>query len=527
MSVGSPSQDPIAGAARHGIVRTMLTTWTKSDWLEAGALLGFIALMHAVAFAVLFGIVGPGHYRAGTKVFGVGLGITAYTYGLRHAFDADHIAAIDNTTRKLRGKNLRPKVGFWFAMGHSTIVAGMAALVAAGAHVVHDLTTDGTTANQTLGLIGTTVSGAFLYLIAALNLVALIGIVRVFAKMRSGELDKGKLEAHLESRGFMYRILGRLTKTIIRPGQMYPVGVRFGLGFHTATEVALLVLAGAGAASGLPWYAIMVLPLLFASGMSPLDTLDGLFMSIAYDWAFVKPVRKIYYNISITGLSVAVAFLIGSIELISVLHDNLGVVNPITSWVSSINLNYVGFIIVGMFVATWTIALLYWRLADVEDRWSGAINANISSVEIVGLGTAGPVRPSHHPSRIRSRHGKGSWSRRRRRCLQGHADHSVRASDHELLSAARPRRRRRHVAATVDRPIAGPARGGRPKPLGSSTSRLRLAAYRCRDPRLDRHRPDGDAAASPAFCRRDPGRRLPAVFAIGARAVNRCDRALP
>ena len=152
----------------------------------------------------------------------------------------------------------------------------------------------------------------------------------------------------------------------------------FGLGFDTATEVALLVLAGAGAASGLPWYAIMVLPLLFASGMSLLDTLDRLFMSIAYDWAFVKPVRKIYYNISITGLSVAVAFLIGSIELISVLHDNLGVVNPIATWVSSINLNYVGFIIVGMFVATWTIALLYWRLANVEDRWSGTINANIS-----------------------------------------------------------------------------------------------------------------------------------------------------
>ena len=307
----------------------MITTWTKRDWLEAGALLGFIVLMHAVAFAVLFGVVGPAHYKLGTKVFGVGLGITAYTYGLRHAFDADHIAAIDNTTRKLRGDRKRPKsVGFWFAMGHSTIVAGMAALVAAGAHIVGTLTDDGGSTSKTLGLISTGVSGGFLYLIAILNLFALVGIVRVFRAMRSGELDEDKLEAHLQARGFMNRILGRLTKAITRPGQMYPVGILFGLGFDTATEVALLVLAGTGAASGLPWYAIMVLPLLFASGMSLLDTLDGLFMSVAYDWAFLNPVRKVYYNISITGLSIAVAFLIGSIEMVSVLHDNLGLQGP-------------------------------------------------------------------------------------------------------------------------------------------------------------------------------------------------------
>jgi len=361
------------GAGRHGIVKTMITTWTRADWLQAGLLLGFIAVMHVVAFGVLFGAVGPGHYQLGTKIFGVGLGITAYTYGLRHAFDADHIAAIDNTTRKLRGEGRRPKsVGFWFAMGHSTIVAGMAALVAAGAHIVGALTSGSSTANQTLGIIGTGVGGSFLYVIAILNLVALTGIVRVFRAMRGGELDEARLETHLQNRGFMNRILGRLTRTITRPGQMYPVGVLFGLGFDTATEVALLVLAGTGAASGLPWYAIMVLPLLFACGMSLLDCLDGLFMSVAYDWAFLNPVRKVYYNISITGLSVAVAFLVGTIELVSVLHDNAGWVNPVTTWISGIDLNNVGFIVVGLFVATWAVALGYWRIAKVEERWTPA-----------------------------------------------------------------------------------------------------------------------------------------------------------
>jgi high-affinity nickel-transport protein len=372
MTPDSARSTAAARSTSRGMIRTLTTTWTRKDWLQAGALLGFIALMHVVAFAVLFGVVGPAHYKLGTKVFGVGLGITAYTYGLRHAFDADHIAAIDNTTRKLRGDGSRPKsVGFWFAMGHSTIVAGMAALVATGAHIVGALTTDGSTTNQTLGLIGTSVSGGFLYIIAILNLFALVGIIRVFRAMRSGELDEEKLEAHLQARGFMNRILGRLTKTITRPGQMYPVGVLFGLGFDTATEVALLILAGTGAASGLPWYAIMVLPLLFASGMSLLDTLDGLFMSVAYDWAFLNPVRKVYYNISITGLSIAVAFLIGSIELVSVLHDNVGLKDPLTNWISNINLNNVGFVIVGVFVLTWIIALSYWRLAKVEDRWTG------------------------------------------------------------------------------------------------------------------------------------------------------------
>jgi nickel/cobalt transporter (NiCoT) family protein len=349
----------------------MFTTWTSRDWWQSAGLLGFIAVLHVVGFGLLLGVIGPAHLHLGTQAFGVGLGVTAYTYGLRHAFDADHIAAIDNTIRKLRGDGRRPKsVGFWFAMGHASVVAVMAALVAAGAHAVEDLTTDGTTARTALGLISTGLSGGFLYVIAALNLVALVGIVRIFRAMRSGALDEQKLEEHLQARGFLARILGRLTRAITRPGQMYFVGLLFGLGFDTATEIALLVLAGSGAAAGLPWYAVMTLPLLFAAGMSLLDCLDGLFMSVAYDWAFLNPVRKVYYNISITGLSVAVAFLVGSIELIGVLHDDAGLADPFTSWVSEIDLNNVGFLVVGLFALTWIVAIGYWRLARVEDRWA-------------------------------------------------------------------------------------------------------------------------------------------------------------
>jgi high-affinity nickel-transport protein len=221
-----------------------------------------------------------------------------------------------------------------------------------------------------LGLVATLCSGGFLYLIAALNLVALASIYRVFQLLRSGEFDEDQLEAALAARGLLARVLGRLTRAITRPGQMYPVGVLFGLGFDTASEVALLVLAGTGAAAGLPWYALLVIPLLFAAGMSLLDTLDGLFMNVAYEWAFAHPVRKVYYNLSVTGLSVAVALLVGTIELLGVLHDELGWQNPVTNWVSGLSLNNVGFMIVGLFIAVWIAAITYWRVARVEDRWT-------------------------------------------------------------------------------------------------------------------------------------------------------------
>jgi high-affinity nickel-transport protein len=345
--------------------------WQRKDWIRSGGLLGVVAAMHVVAFLVLFAMVAPHHYTVGNQVFGVGLGVTAYTLGMRHAFDADHIAAIDNTTRKLMADGKRPvSVGFWFALGHSSIVVLLAGLIAAGARVAGALVDENSNARVTLGVIGTTVSGSFLYLIAALNLVALAGIYRVFKAMRQGEFDEHELEKHLANRGFMNRILGRLTKSITRPWQMFPIGLLFGVGFDTATEVTLMVMAGSSAAAGLPWYAILCLPLLFASGMSLFDTLDGCFMNFAYHWAFSNPVRKVYYNLTITGLSIAVAFVIGTIELVGVLHDKLGLKDGVTGWISGIDLGNVGFLIVGLFVVVWACALGYWRLARVEHRWN-------------------------------------------------------------------------------------------------------------------------------------------------------------
>ncbi|WP_327299350.1 MULTISPECIES: HoxN/HupN/NixA family nickel/cobalt transporter [unclassified Streptomyces] len=345
--------------------------WRREDTVRTAGLLGVIAALHAVAFGVLFLLVEPGHYEVGSKAFGVGLGITAYTLGMRHAFDADHIAAIDNTTRKLMADGKRPvSVGFWFALGHSSVVVAMAALVAGGARLAGILMNEGSHTHQVLGVVGTSVSGSFLYLIAALNLVALVGILRVFREMRAGRYDEAELESHLNSRGFMNRILGRFTKSISRPGQMYPLGFLFGLGFDTATEVTLMVMAGSGAAAGLPWYAVLCLPLLFAAGMSLFDTLDGTFMNFAYQWAFANPVRKVFYNLAITGLSIAVAFLIGTIELISVLHDKLSLQDSVTGWIAGLDLGNVGYLIVGLFVVVWAAALAYWRIAKVEERWA-------------------------------------------------------------------------------------------------------------------------------------------------------------
>ncbi|MGA4786923.1 HoxN/HupN/NixA family nickel/cobalt transporter [Nocardia sp. AB354] len=361
-------------STRRRLLRDVLRDWSRRDWLEAAVLLGVVALMHLIGFGLLFGAIAPHGYRIGTEVFGIGLGITAYTFGLRHAFDADHIAAIDNTTRKLMSDGKRPKsVGFWFAMGHSTIVFVLATLVVAGAHVVGTLVDEDSSTRKTLGTISTVASGSFLYLIGLLNVVALIGIWRVFRRLRhSGEYDRAELEAALDSRGFLARLLAPVMRMVGRPVHVYPVGVLFGLGFDTATEVALLALAGSGAAAGLPWYAIVVLPLLFAAGMSVMDTIDGLFMNVAYDWAFSDPVRKIFYNLAITGLSIAVALFIGSIELIKVLHDDTGFGGPVGEWIAGIDLNNAGFAIVGLFVLAWVVAIAYWRLAKVDERWAPA-----------------------------------------------------------------------------------------------------------------------------------------------------------
>jgi nickel/cobalt transporter (NiCoT) family protein len=359
----------------------------RADRRSLAGMTGVIVALHVIGFGVLFGLVVPHHYHLGGDhpVFNVGVGILAYTFGLRHAFDADHIAAVDNTTRKLIADNTAKQaagtspdeirkplsVGFWFSLGHSTIVFTLAFLLSAGVKALAgQVESDNSTLRSTTGVIGASVSGAFLWILGILNLVVLLGIVRVFRAMRDGHYDEQELEDHLNRRGFMNRLLGGLTKSVRKAWHSYPIGVLFGLGFDTATEVGLLVLAGGAAAFNLPFYSILVLPVLFAAGMCLMDTVDGVFMNAAYGWAFAKPVRKVFYNITITAISVAVALLIGTIELAGVLADQANITSGPIAAIAGIPLDYAGYGIAALFVLAWAAALLIWRYARIEERWS-------------------------------------------------------------------------------------------------------------------------------------------------------------
>ena len=349
---------------------------SRSEKRSLAVIVAVIVLITAAGWLTMALLVAPAHYDLGSAgVLGIGLGLTSYLLGMRHAFDADHIAAIDNTTRKLLAEapdgGRRPLgVGFWFALGHSTVVFVLVTLLAAGVRAVAG---DSSPLKQIGGIVSTTVSGVFLILIGILNLVVLVGILRVFREMRSGRYDEAALEDQLSKRGFMNRILGGVTKAVRRPVHMAPVGFLFGLGFDTATEIALLVIAGGAAAGALPWYAILVLPVLFAAGMTLFDSLDGIFMCFAYDWAFMKPVRKVFYNITITALSVAVALIIGMIELISILTDQLDIESGPLAAIGNLDLDDVGFVVVGLFIVTWVAALLFWRFANVEEKWTARL----------------------------------------------------------------------------------------------------------------------------------------------------------
>ncbi|MER7900152.1 HoxN/HupN/NixA family nickel/cobalt transporter [Streptomyces sp. NPDC096046] len=364
-----PAPAPAQRTAWHRVRSSM----TRREWTRVGGMAAFVLALHVIGWFTLVVIVAPEHRAIGTQTFGVGIGVTAYTLGMRHAFDADHIAAIDNTTRKLMGEGQRPlSVGFWFSLGHSSVVFALAFLLTLGvktlAGPVHD---DGSALHDVTGLIGTAVSGTFLYLIAGVNLVILAGIWKVFRAMRSGRYDEAALEQRLNNRGLMNRLLGRVTRSVSKPWHTYPLGLLFGLGFDTATEIALLVLAGSGAASGLPWYAILCLPVLFAAGMCLLDTVDGSFMNFAYGWAFSQPVRKVYYNLTITGLSVAVALLIGTVELLGLLAGQFGLHGRFWDRISGLDLNVLGYVVVALFLVTWVVALVVWRVGRIEERWPG------------------------------------------------------------------------------------------------------------------------------------------------------------
>jgi nickel/cobalt transporter (NiCoT) family protein len=371
----------VAGVSKVTRLRRSLT---PGEWASLGGVAFTVIALHVIGWFTLAAIVAPHHYSVGQgKVFGLGFGLTAYTLGMRHAFDADHIAAIDNTTRKLMADGKRPvSVGFWFSLGHSSVVFLLCLLLSFGVRsLAGQVSNDGSSLHSVTGLVGTSVSGAFLYLIGILNLVILVQIMKVFRAMRRGDYDEKTLEDHLSNRGLMNRWLGGLTKSVRKSWHIYPIGLLFGLGFDTATEVGLLVIAGGAAAFALPWYAILTLPVLFAAGMSLLDSIDGCFMNFAYGWAFSRPVRKVYYNITITALSVAVALIIGTIELVSIMTDQLSITSGPVAWVGSLDLNSVGFFIVGLFVLTWVVALGVWRFARIEDRWAAGLAVEPIAVE--------------------------------------------------------------------------------------------------------------------------------------------------
>ncbi len=387
--------DMAVDASKSGRFRRSLN---RRDWTSLAGMAGWIILLHVVGFGILFGSVIPNHYALGGDhpVFTIGVGILAYTFGLRHAFDADHIAAVDNTTRKLLADNAEREadgvdrseirkplsVGFWFSLGHSTIVFALAFLLSIGVKsLAGQVENDDSELHSVTGVIGASVSGVFLWILGVLNLVVLWGIIKVFREMRQGRYDEAQLEEQLNKRGFMNRFLGGLTRSVRTAWHIYPIGVLFGLGFDTATEVGLLVLAGGAAAFNLPFYAILVLPILFAAGMCLLDTIDGVFMNAAYGWAFAKPVRKVFYNITITAISVAVALIIGTIELIGVLADQADITSGPLSAIADIPLDYAGYGIVGLFFLAWIVALAVWRFGHIEQKWS---------THLAAPGSAGP-----------------------------------------------------------------------------------------------------------------------------------------
>jgi high-affinity nickel-transport protein len=351
-----------------------------------------IVALNLIGWGILVFIVAPSHFSVGGQAFGIGIGLTAYALGSKHAFDVDHIAAIDNVTRKLMNDGQRPlAVGFFFALGHSTIVFLLAVLLAIGMKaIIGPVQQSSSALHHYSGLIGTGVSGVFLCFIAVINVAVLAGLLRVFARLRSGRYDEAELEEQLNNRGFFNKILSGLTKSITTSWHMYPVGVLFGLGFDTATEVALLVLAGTSAAIGLPAYAVLCLPVLFAAGMCLFDTLDGSFMNFAYGWAFAKPVRKVYYNITVTGLSVAVALLVGGLEILQILGQELHFGGGFWAWIGNVSLGKLGFGVVALFGVAWVVALLVWRYGRIEEKWgSPDVHVDRGACGMGGDGAAG------------------------------------------------------------------------------------------------------------------------------------------
>jgi high-affinity nickel-transport protein len=330
--------------------------FTGGEKRRLGALGGAVGLLHLAGWGLFV-------YYARSNPALAGLGTLAYTFGLRHAFDADHIAAIDNTARKLlQGGRRSMGVGFFFSLGHSTIVLSLTAGLAFATKTVDAKLPTFQTYG---GIVGASVSGVFLLLIGLLNLAVLLDILGVFRAMKRGRYDKETLERRLLDQGLMSRLfLRRLGNRIDASWKMYPLGVLFGLGFDTASEVALLAVAAGVATHNVPFLAVLSLPILFAAGMSLMDTIDGAFMSRAYGWAFSSPVRKVYYNLTVTSLSVLVALVIGGAELVQVLAS------------SGPDLSRLGYLVVALFAVTWIVSALVWKLRGIERRWGASLESS-------------------------------------------------------------------------------------------------------------------------------------------------------
>jgi high-affinity nickel-transport protein len=361
-------------------VRKRLIHFDRDEKLRLGLLFGAVAALHVIGFGLFmhYNSIAKYHQIADSKgtLLYAGAASLAYVFGLRHAFDADHIAAIDDTTRLLLQKGRKPLgVGFCFSLGHSTVVFALSFGIAVAAKAAAGFQ------QQFAGLggvIGASVSGVFLYVIAGFNFVILLGILRTWKDMKRGTYTPEQLDELLAQRGMMNRIFkGRYNKFINHSWQMYPVGILFGLGFDTATEVGFLAIsataatAAVGSGVSLPPLAIIALPIIFAAGMSLMDTFDGVFMCKAYDWAFTNPLRKIFYNISTTGLSIFVAFVIGTIELVSVISRKGGFadIQPF-AYIGNIDLNRIGYFIVGVFLVTWLGSVAIWKYGRIEQRYT-------------------------------------------------------------------------------------------------------------------------------------------------------------
>jgi high-affinity nickel-transport protein len=352
-----------AAHARPATARSAIS-FTAAERLRLAGLYGFIALLHLIGWGLFL-------YYASRYTALVGLGAVAYLFGLRHAFDADHIAAVDDTVRFLLKDDRRPLgVGFFFSLGHSTVVAGLAVVILFAAAAVKQHLP----AMQNIGgLIGAGVSGTFLWIIGILNLLVLFDILKVWQGTRAGHHTHEHVEELLARRGFLNRLFGRRLQGVIRESwHMYPVGLLFGLGFDTASEVGLLAMTAGASTSDLPWPAVLSLPVLFAAGMSLMDTTDGVLMCKAYDWAFVNPLRKIYYNLTTTSLSILVALVIGTVELARVLVGMTGARGPVADFLAGIDFGSLGYLVVGLFLLAWAISVAVWKFGRFEERYGAA-----------------------------------------------------------------------------------------------------------------------------------------------------------